>query len=169
MRSKQINLKLTPSKLPLIALLLSLICGYIISHYIPQMRFFVFSVFVVICLFWLYKFLNFKEHNLIINTNSDCHALVACARNDSVYENNIASEIPVQIIKFRHISWWLSIICLHREEIRPQAHNLALDPRLPHACVPHACVRGGDVVIYLFADSVPLKSYKSFKIYSQWT
>ncbi|HLX55083.1 MAG TPA: hypothetical protein VKR58_14150 [Aquella sp.] len=148
MQSKQINLKLTPSKLPLIALLFGFICGYIISHYLPQLKYFVFGAFVVICLFWLYKYLNFKEHNLIINTNSDCHALVsthACdARNDSTHVNDSASGIPVQIVKFRHISWWLSIVYLYSRDL------------------------GKKQKLYLFADSVPFRSYKSFKIYSQW-
>jgi|GEM_PF-5778146 len=154
MRSKQIDLKLTPSKLPLVALLLAFICGYIISHYIPELRYFVFGVFVIICFFWLYKYLTFKEHKLIINTTT---------------REILLNNIPIQAIKFRQISWWLSIIYLYRNDRHPQVHDLALDPRVPHACVPHACVRGDDVVIYLFADSVPFKSYKSFKIYSQWT
>ncbi len=127
MRSKQISLRLTPSKLPLIALLLIFICGYIISHYVPQLRYFVFSIFVAICLFWLYKYLTFKEHDLIINTSS--HEILLNNR-------------PGQAVKFRHISWWLSVVYLS--------------------------TYGKTQKIYLFTDSVPFKSYKSFKIYSQW-
>lgn len=127
MRSKQINLRLNPSKLPLVALLLTFVCGYITSRYIPQLRYFAFSAFVIICLFWLYKYLTFKEHNLIINTNT---------------LEIVLNNIPSQVIQFKQISWWLSIIYLTK--------------------------LGKKQKIYIFADSVPFNSYKSFKIYSQW-
>lgn len=128
MQSKQINLNLAPSKLPLFALLFTFACSYIISYYIPQLRYAAFAAFIVICLFWLYKYLNFKTHNLIINTET-CVILL--------------NNTPTQAIKFNHIGWWLSIIYLTTGTKRQK--------------------------IYLFADSVTAKTYKSFKIYSQWT
>ncbi|MCC2645310.1 MAG: hypothetical protein K0R94_1088 [Burkholderiales bacterium] len=97
MQSKQINLRLKPSKLPLIALFLIFVCGYIISRYIPGLRYIVSGVFIVFCLLWLYRYLNFKEFTLIINTG-----------NNTIILNNS----PVQAIKFWHICWWLSVIHL---------------------------------------------------------
>jgi hypothetical protein len=56
------------------------------------------------------------------------------------YNNQISDA---RLIKCKHIAWWLSVIHLQVENKRYK--------------------------IYLFADSVPLNLYKSFKIYSQWT
>jgi hypothetical protein len=157
MQTKQINLQLSPSKLPLVALLFAFVCGYLISRYIPILKYTMFSIFVLMCLFWLYKYLNFKQYNIVINTKPDCHALlVSKARNDSSLRGDCHAlqarlamtraendTIPVQIIKFKHISWWL--------------------------CIIYVLTPVGLKKIYLFADSVPFKLYKTFKIYSQWT
>ena len=127
MQSKEINIKLAPSKVPLLALPAVFFCAYVINHYIPHLKYITFSLFVLVCLFWLYRYLNFKAYSIIINTiNSEV----------------LLDNTPTKIIRFRHITWWLSIIYLK--------------------------ALGKTKKIYLFADSIPFKSYKTFKIYSQW-
>ncbi|MCC2624950.1 MAG: hypothetical protein K0R14_823 [Burkholderiales bacterium] len=151
MRSREIHLQLSPSKLPLIALLLVFICCYLISCYLPTLKYVLFGVFILMCLFWLYKYLGFKQYNLIFNTTNKRIWIPDQVGDDKLQigdgklrnENNRTYEIPLQIAKIRHISWWLCIIYI-------------LTPKKVKK-------------IYLFVDSIPFKSYKTFKIYSQWT
>jgi hypothetical protein len=127
MQTRQINLKLIPSKIPLIALLIAFSFGYIISRYIPFLNYPVFIIFVIICISWLYKYLTFKTYNIVINTISN--------------EVQVDQKVT-HLVKFKHPFWWLSLIYLSN------SHKIQK--------------------IYLFADSIPLKSYKSFRVYSRW-
>jgi hypothetical protein len=145
MQSRQIILHLKPSKFPPAALLLLFAFNYIISSYIPYSKYLVFGIFVLACIFWLYKYLTFKRHNIVLNTLS---------------QKILLNQNEVQIIKFKHISWWLSIIYINSQKTNCAVMNPAQQQNNRNLQKNK---------IYLFADSVPLKSYKSFKAYSLWT
>lgn len=97
MQSKQIVLCPKPSGLPLILFLLLFICGYTISYFIPYLKYAMFGIFVLMCIGWLYNYLNFNEYNIIINTITD-----------QIY----LGKIPAKIVRYKHVDWWLSIIYL---------------------------------------------------------
>lgn len=128
MQSKHINLTIKPSKFPIIALLVVFVCSALVGHLAPYLSSIIFVLFAVICLTWLYRYLNFKPYNLQIFTPTA-----------TLQVNNSHAHL----IKARHICWWLSII--------------------------HISMAGKRLKVYLFADSVPFKLYKSFRVFSQWT
>lgn len=101
MQSKQIHLNLSPSKMPLIGLIGIFICSYLIIRLVPGTKFIMFGLFAIICLYWLFRYLNYKKYQLIVNTST--HEIVINHKNQ---------QVTAILTKVQYVSWWLCIMTL---------------------------------------------------------
>ena len=138
MQTQELILKLQPSKIPLIAVILIFIFASVAIYYLPWLKVNIWIIMATMSICWLYRYLTYPYHQIKINTKS---TLI------QIYLQNYPSKsVTVNQFFVNSVAWWLTII----------RFTIIINHKSKTFIVP------------VFMDSIPLKQYKSFRIFTLW-
>ena len=151
MQTKEIILNLKPSKIPLFAITLIFVLAILTMHYLPKLKVGLWIIIAVISIYWLYKYLTYPFYQININTHShnfQIHSTQSFFKPAGVNTKNTAhaDSNTANLIQVKSIVWWITIVKL----------AVVIDQKVKKITIP------------VFMDSIPLKQYKTFRMFILW-
>lgn len=140
MQTKEIILNLRPSKLPLIAIISTFILAIFVMNYLPGLKIWTWVFIAITSTYWLYKYLTYPYYQIHIKTSSGD---INIRKTPSLYT---APTYTVNLVQVKSIAWWITIV----------KFAVIVDQKIRKVTVP------------VFMDSIPLKQYKSFRMFTLW-